>query len=84
MLKTIDHVSGQVRLYVITNKSVIDLERIIMASGDTLLIFTPQCNEPPAVDFATLDLRNSHLVLDFDATAIESAVGFEALLSPLG
>lgn len=45
-----------------------------MASGDTLLIWTPLANEPPAVNFATLDTRNSHVVLDFDTTTGESAV----------
>jgi len=45
-----------------------------MASGDTLLTFTPQCNEPPAANFATLDLRNGHPVLDFDPTTNESAI----------
>lgn len=36
-----------------------------MASGETLLTFTPQCNEPPSSNFATLDRRNAHPVLDF-------------------
>jgi len=36
-----------------------------MASGNTLLTFMPQCNEPPAGAFAALDTRNQHLVLDF-------------------
>lgn len=45
-----------------------------MASGDTLLLFTPLHNEPPASNPATLDVRNSHPVLDFDATTNESAV----------
>ena len=51
-----------------------------MASGDTLLVFTPMNNEPPAAAFATLDSRNGSLVLDFDATADEEAVfSFPAL-----
>ena len=50
-----------------------------MASGDTLLIFTPLHNEPPASNYATLDTRNSHPCLDFDATTNESAV-FSAVM----
>lgn len=45
-----------------------------MASGDTLLVFTPLQNEPPTASFATLDTRNSHPVLDFDGGSDESAV----------
>ncbi len=45
-----------------------------MASGDTLLVFNPLQGEPPASNFATLDLRNLHPVLDFDATTNESSV----------
>jgi len=50
-----------------------------MASGDTLLIFTPLHNEPVASNYATLDHRNVHPVLDFDAGTDESAV-FSAVM----
>src|SRR3990167_5097508 len=50
-----------------------------MASGDTLLIFHPYNNEPPTANYATLDTRNQHPVLDFDATTNESAV-FSAIM----
>ena len=45
-----------------------------MASGDLLISWTPACNEPPASNFATVDSRNYHPVLDFDDTTNESAV----------
>jgi len=45
-----------------------------MASGDTLLIFKPQDNEPPSSNPATPDLRNQHPCLDFDASTNEDAV----------
>lgn len=45
-----------------------------MASGDTLLIFMPNDNEPPSANYATLDIRNGHPVLDFDPTTDESAI----------
>lgn len=45
-----------------------------MASGNTLLIFGPTDNEPPSSNYATLDSRNGHLVLDFDASTDEAAV----------
>ena len=50
-----------------------------MATGDSLLLFTPSDNVPPASNFATLDTRNLHLVLDFDASTNESAV-FEGVM----
>lgn len=50
-----------------------------MSSGDTLLIFTPLHNEPPASNPATLDTRNQHPVLDFDDTTNEDAV-FSAVM----
>jgi hypothetical protein len=45
-----------------------------VATGNTLAIFKPQDNEPPATNFATLDLRNLHPVLNFDTTTAEAAV----------
>ena len=51
-----------------------------MASGDTLLVFKPLQNEPPATDFATLDVLNDQVVLDFDDTTDESA-RFSSVLS---
>ncbi len=45
-----------------------------MASGDTLLVFTPLQGEPPSANAATLDFRNLHPVHDFDDTVSESAV----------
>lgn len=50
-----------------------------MASGDTLLVFTPLHNVPPSSNYATLDTRNLHPVLDFDDTTNESAV-FSAIM----
>ena len=40
----------------------------------TLQRFTARDNQPPASNFATLDTRNSVLVLEFDAATEESAV----------
>lgn len=45
-----------------------------MASGNTIAIFSPHHNQPPAASYATPDVRNGLLVLDFDAAADESAI----------
>jgi len=50
-----------------------------MASGDTLVVFTAQHNAPPDADYATLDVRNGHVVLDFDDSTDESAL-FSAVM----
>jgi hypothetical protein len=43
-----------------------------MATGDTLAVWGAAAAIPPAANFATLDVRNGHLVLDFDDTTAES------------
>ena len=45
-----------------------------MASGATLAVLLPYGNEPPSANYATLDLRNGHPVLDFDDTTAEAAI----------
>lgn len=45
-----------------------------MASGDTLAIFVPELNQPPASNYAVLNLRNGHLVLEFDDTTAWAAI----------
>lgn len=50
-----------------------------MASGQTLLTFNALSGTPPATAFATLDARNNHTVLDFDA-AVNESIDFEQLL----
>lgn len=52
-----------------------------MGSGDVLAKFFALGNEPPAANIATLDLRNFHPVLDFDATTDEEAVWTNKLSS---
>lgn len=47
---------------------------IIVQGTKTLDYFLPTDNEPPASNFATLDTRNSHPVLDFDTTTQETAI----------
>lgn len=45
------------------------------------IVFGAASNEPPASAYATLDTRNSHAVLDFDASTDEAAV-FRGILHP--
>jgi hypothetical protein len=52
-----------------------------MASGNLLCTFDAAANQPPAAAFATPDVRNGLLVLDFDAAVDESAV-FLGRLTP--
>ena len=45
-----------------------------MATGESLVSFSPIANEPPTSAFATLDFRNVHPILNFDASSNESAI----------
>lgn len=45
-----------------------------MASGNLLCPFDAAANQPPAANYATPDVRNGLLVLDFDPAADESAI----------
>jgi len=51
-----------------------------MASGDTLLLFTPLHNEPPSANQATIDTRNQHPVLDFDGSAPNEEAVFTGIM----
>lgn len=44
------------------------------ADEDMPIILYPSGNEPPTSNYATLDLRNLHPVLDFDAATAEAAI----------
>jgi hypothetical protein len=46
---------------------------VTAAGTKTIQRFTPRDNQPPAVNFATLNTRNSIAVLEFDAATQESA-----------
>jgi hypothetical protein len=39
-----------------------------------MIVFPAGANEPPLASYATFDLRNGHVVLDFDAAASEFAI----------
>lgn len=45
------------------------------AAGSKLIaVFRPRDNEPPSSNYATLDTRNGHEVLDFDTTTQETSI----------
>ena len=52
-----------------------------MASGDSLFIFDPLSNRPPSSAYASGDLRNDFVVLDFDDAVNESAQFYTTLPS---
>lgn len=51
-----------------------------MASGDTLLVFTPLGNEPPSASAAIITLVNNIPVLSFSPTGANEAALFSAIL----
>ncbi len=50
-----------------------------MASGNTLVVWTPNANMPPATLFANFNTRNNHLVLEFDPSTNWDAI-FKAIM----
>ncbi len=52
-----------------------------MASGDTLAVWGGAAAIPPASNYATFDVRNGHVVLDFDESTNESILFVGALPS---
>ena len=45
-----------------------------MATGNTLMVWSPAANQPPAANFAVIDTTNSQLFLGFNDTTIQSAL----------
>ena len=52
-----------------------------MASGDSLITLDALSNRPPTSNYASVDLRNGFVVLDFDDTANETALFLAVLPS---
>lgn len=52
--------------------------------GGWELVFRPVNNEPPTANYATLDTRNNHPVLDFDTATQEAAIFTGVLPSSYG
>jgi hypothetical protein len=50
-----------------------DLQKLLSKTLNAVTLFAFD-NEPPASNYATLDTRNGHPVLDFDATTGEAAI----------
>ena len=50
-----------------------------MAAGNTLAVWDALASRPPSTNYPTLDLRNGHVVLDFDATTNETTYFFGVL-----
>lgn len=45
-----------------------------MASGDTLAVFMPAAYEPTTTNYATINVRNQHSILEFDSATQETAI----------
>lgn len=73
--------------YVVTYDSTADEFQLKAASGGSSKyrkVFRPRDNEPPTSNFATLDTRNAHPVLDFDTTTQETAIFSDVISAAYG
>lgn len=61
--------------------ALIKLPTVTTNLSGTSIVFTPLDNQPPAANYATVDTRNSILVLDFDAATDEAAI-FVGIVPP--
>ena len=71
ILPSADGTSGQV---LSTNGSATLSWATASGGSKTYAVYTPLDNQPPAANYATIDTRNSIMVLDFDAATDEHAV----------
>lgn len=62
-------------------KALADAVYAPIGASRVVAVFTPLDNQPPTANYATLDTRNSHPVLDFDTTTQETAI-FQGRIPP--
>lgn len=66
--------ASDVTLTLPSTTGTVGLAADVTTAGKFVLCFGVLSNEPPASNYATLDTRNNHPVLDFDTTTQEAAI----------
>ena len=80
IVNSINGLTGDVNFVAGTNITItpagntLTIESSGGGGSKTYAVYTPLDNQPPAANYATIDTRNSIMVLDFDAATDESAV----------